>query len=429
MNAYVFPADVRLFPLDDPAPAWRVLDRPLAAVQDEVLRACGLTPVRVADRAGIHDDRPHLVLADNLWLTPEALRAFLAEAGDRSVRCHAAPGLFADRILWHVEPDAEGGKPLPLWRIDPASPAPAALRFRCDEETFDVRMPAHMGIAEGKGLETLLTRRAMVEITSWPNLWQANMQALFAITKRAKHLPWWQALYVGLAGRGNLFRMMGRLNTIGRNCRIHPTAVVELSVIGDDVEIGAYAVVRNCLVGRGALIDDHASVRASVVGEGASIANNNNVLMCVVYPRAFLISGPYQFSVFGSDCAIMHCICCDTRLDGRTIQAEVLPGISIDTRQRYLGSCYGHRVRAGAGSITAPGRAIPNDVFFLPPTDAVVGGVDPDVPRRKNLVTEGGRLVYKGRRPAPDTPAPPEELPVSVIIQSPSTNGDGPPGA
>lgn len=424
MNAYIYPSHVRLYPLDDPAAAWRVLDRPLAEVQDEVLRACGLTPVRVDDRAAIRDDRPHLVLADNLWLTPEALQAFLAETGERSVRAHAAPGPFADRILWHMEPDASGAKPLPLWRVVPGQD-PVPMPFRCDEETFDVRMPPHMGIAEGKGLETLLTRRAMVEIAAWPNLWQANMQALFAITKRAKHLPWWKALYVGIAGRGNLFRMMGKLNVIGRNCRIHPTAVVELSVIGDDVEIGAYAVVRNCVVGKGALIDDHASVRACVVGEGASIANNNNVLMCVVYPRAFLISGPYQFSVFGADCAIMHCICCDTRLDGRTVQAEVGPGVSVDTRQRYLGSCYGHRVRAGAGTITAPGRAIPNDVFFLPPTDAVVGTVDFEVPRRKNLVTEGGKVVYKGRKPAPA----PTEAPVSVVIEGPPATGSGSNGA
>ncbi len=419
MNAYIFPSHVRLYPLDDHAAEWRVLDVPLAAVQDAVLRAHGLTPVRVEDRAAIREAGPHLVLADNLWLTPEALGAFLADARarGRSARCYAAPGPFAERVLWHLEHDHVGGKPLPLWWYQPGAAAPEPLLLTLDEETFDVRMPAHMGIAEGKGLETLLTRRAMVDIESWPNLWAANMQALFAITKRAKHLPWWKALYVGIAGRGNLFRMMGKLNTIGKNCRIHPTAVVELSVIGDDVEIGAYAVVRNCVVGRGALIDDHASVRACVVGEGASIANNNNVLMCVVYPRAFLISGPYQFSLFGADCAIMHCICCDTRLDARTVMAEVGPGISVDSRQRYLGSCYGHRVRAGAGSITAPGRAIPNDIFFLPPVDAVVGGVDADLPRRKNLVTEGGRLAYKGRKPVPP---PPLDEPIAVVIEGPT---------
>lgn len=419
MKAYIVPSHVRCYPFGDAASELRVLDQPLGAWLDEVLSRRGLAAVRVEDRAAIHDPAPHLVLADNLWLAAEALAHFLAAATRQggSVRAHAAPGLFAERVLWHITPDADGSRPLPLWLIDPRSPDPAALGLTLDEEVFDVRMPAHMGVAEGKGLETLLTRHAMVPIESWPNLWQANMQALFAITKRAKHLPWWKALPVAIAGRGNLFRMMARLNTVGKNCRIHPTAVVELSVLGDDVEIGAYAVVRNAVVGKGALIDDHASVRACVVGAGASIANNNNLLMCVVYPRAFLISGPYQFSVFGSDVAIMHCICCDTRLDAKPVAAEIGPGVQVDTKQRYLGSCYGHRVRAGAGTITAPGRAIPNDVFFLPPDGSVVTGVDADVPRRRSLFTEGGKLVYKGRKPLP---APAEEMPVSVVIEGPS---------
>jgi hypothetical protein len=103
--------------------------------------------------------------------------------------------------------------------------------------------------------------------------------------------------------------------------------------------------------------------------------------------------------MFGSECAIMHCICCDTRLDGRNVVAEVGPGQSLDSHQRYLGTCYGHGVRAGAGTITAPGRAIPNELFFLPPIDAVISRIPPDLPKRKNLFTEGGSLTFRGRPP------------------------------
>jgi carbonic anhydrase/acetyltransferase-like protein (isoleucine patch superfamily) len=220
-----------------------------------------------------------------------------------------------------------------------------------------------------------------------------------ARAKRAKHLPWWRGLYALIRGGGTQSGAMQHLNTIGKNCDIHPTAVIELSEIGDGARIGAHAVVRMSVVGPGANIDDHASVRASVIGAGASVANNNNVLMCVVYPRSFIISGPYQFSMFGTETAIMHCICCDTRLDGRTVVAEVGPGKSVDSRQRYLGTCYGHGVRAGAGTITAPGRAIPNELFFLPHPDLVVVKVAQDLPKRKNLFTEGGALTFRGRPP------------------------------
>jgi hypothetical protein len=70
-------------------------------------------------------------------------------------------------------------------------------------------------------------------------------------------------------------------------------------------------------------------------------------------------------------------------------------------------------VRAGAGTITAPGRAIPNELFFLPHPDLVVARVDAELPRRKNLFTEGGGLKFRGRPPAEVTRVVPEPAPES----------------
>ena len=240
---------------------------------------------------------------------------------------------------------------------------------------------------------------AIVEIESWINLYQASIQGLMAMTRRAKTAPWWVQGWAFARGGFTLPGAMAKLNRIGKNCDIHPTAVVELCEIGDNVRIGAGALVRTSVIGDGAMIDDHASVRACVVGAGAAIANNNNLFFSVVYPDAFLVSGPYQYSLFGRACAIMHCICCDTRLDGKPVIADVGPGVAVDSRQRYLGSCYGHGVRAGAGSITAPGRAIPNLVHFLPPFDAVVTRVPPDLPVQRNVFTTEGTLKQRERRP------------------------------
>lgn len=386
MNAYLIPSQRRLYPFDDAPAAWRILDRELGQLQRETLAACGL---KLVDR----EADAQIVLSDALYFTREALQAFLD--ANQPGQAVARKGLYTERVLWHMPRNQQDHVPLPLWRRG----GEGQVLLTLDEETFDAPMPAHMGVAPGKGLEALLTRYVFVEIETWPNLFQANVQALMALSKRAKHLPWWKGLYAFVRGGGTLHGAMRHLNKIGKNCDIHSTAVVELSEIGDNVRIGAHAVVRMCVVGAGANIDDHASVRASVIGAGASVANNNNVLMCVVYPRAFIISGPYQFSIFGAECAIMHCICCDTRLDGRTVVADVGPGKSIDSRQRYLGTCYGHGVRAGAGTITAPGRAIPNELFFLPHPDGVVAKVPQDLPRRKNLFTDGGSLTFRGRPP------------------------------
>lgn len=399
MKAYILASDLSLYPFGDLPDAWRVGDRLLPDLQDEALRACGLEPVRVSSREAITAPPPHLILDATLYFTPEAIGAFLASVrrAGRSARAAVAPGLFADQVLWHVARGADGAIPLPLWYVkDEASDE--LLAMTVDEDVHDVRLPPQMATREGKGLELLLTRRPFVPITHWVSLWQANMQALFAMTARAQQLPWPRKLWAFARGGGNLYGAMGQLNTIGKNCRIHPTAVVELSEIGDDVEIGAYAVVRMSVIGRGSAISDHASVRGVVVGEGSCIANNNNVMFSLVYPNAFLISGPYQFSVFGRECVIMHCICCDTRLDGRGIKAEVAQGTVVGTPLRYLGSCYGHEVRAGAGTITGPGRAIPNGIHFLPNPNQVVNQIEASIPRAQSVFTSGGGLTTTWER-------------------------------
>jgi carbonic anhydrase/acetyltransferase-like protein (isoleucine patch superfamily) len=386
----------QIYPFNDPVGDCLVLNQRLSDTQRAALCACGCDVTFVEAWEDIDDPGPYLVLDGNLYATPEALQAFLtaARAAKSSVQASAAAGTFVQDVLWHRPKDDAGNVPLPLWFVQAGEGGAPTRRLpiELDEQTHDVRLPPHMATGEGKGMEMLITRRALVPIDTWINLYQANMQGLWAMTARARHLPWWRLLWAFALARGNLLAAMGHLNVIGKRCRIHPTAVVELCEIGDDVEIGAYAVVRMSVIGNGVNISDHASIRGVVLGEGAHIANNNNLLMTAVYPRSFLISGPYQFSMFGYDTAVMHCIDCDTRLDGKPIRAEVGEGVSVSTPLRYLGSCFGHGVRAGAGSITAPGRAIPNGIYMLPDPNQVVNRVDAGLPRKQNLFTYHGEL-------------------------------------
>jgi hypothetical protein len=52
----------------------------------------------------------------------------------------------------------------------------------------------------------------------------------------------------------------GRLNRIGKNCKIHPTARLEGCIIEDDVEIGAFCSLRASYVGRGSTIREHSLI-------------------------------------------------------------------------------------------------------------------------------------------------------------------------
>lgn len=162
-----------------------------------------------------------------------------------------------------------------------------------------------------------------------------------------------------------------RMNRIGKNCVIHPSAIIEGSIIGDNVRIGANAVVRLSAVEENCYISDNVSVVLSVLGKGTHIGNSNYINSCLTYEEAFLIHGPYQLSVFGRNSACFAVINCDIRLDRGTIKIPTSKGL-IDSMQPLLGIAYGHDSKTGGGNIIAAGRIVPNKTIINPPDNIIL---------------------------------------------------------
>ena len=167
------------------------------------------------------------------------------------------------------------------------------------------------------------------------------------------------------------YRGLKRLNKKGKNCRIHPSAIIEGSIIGDNVSIGANTIVRFSYIQKGTVIADNVSVINCVLGEKTHISNSNYVNSILTYEEVFLIHGPYQFSVFGYKSACFAVINCDIRLDEKTIKIPSSMGI-IDSDQRILGVAYGHKSKTGGGNIVAAGRIVPNDKIITPPDNIIL---------------------------------------------------------
>ncbi len=170
----------------------------------------------------------------------------------------------------------------------------------------------------------------------------------------------------GRLGSFLFYRRLKSMNKIGKNCFIHPSAIIEGSIIGDNVKIGAGAIIRVSMIGEGSTISDNVVVANSVLGAKTFIANSNFIELCQSYESVFLIHGPYQFSIFGESSACFAVINCDFRLDQQTIKIPSSIGI-IDSGQPLLGIAYGHRSKVGGGSIIAAGRIVPNDRHIYPP--------------------------------------------------------------
>jgi acetyltransferase-like isoleucine patch superfamily enzyme len=157
-----------------------------------------------------------------------------------------------------------------------------------------------------------------------------------------------------------------RRNQIGKNCQIHPTAVIEGCQIGDNVIVGANAVLRLSIIGENTYIGDTAVVTFSIVGKNNYIMTGNHIQFCLTYESVFTIHGPYQFSIFGKNTAVFATINCDIRLDEKTISIPTENGI-IDSKQYLLGIAYGHYCKVGASNIIAAGRIVPNRAILNPP--------------------------------------------------------------
>ena len=232
-------------------------------------------------------------------------------------------------------------------------------------------MPEHMtGSPEYK---IPLPDKIAVQIDHWTNLWAANIASLLVSVAEVMRTPKWKLLGTALrAGSLNQWKVASKLNRIGSNCDIHPAAYVEGSVIGNNVTIGAGSVVRESSIADNATIENNVTLNFSVVGEGSYLADGSNVRYSVINPGTFFGFSTLSCQLLGNNCFIGDGVTMtDYRLDGKNITV-LKNGSVIDTGNRILGSCVGHDSYLAAGSIVAPGRAIPNGTRLAPENSRVV---------------------------------------------------------
>lgn len=159
--------------------------------------------------------------------------------------------------------------------------------------------------------------------------------------------------------------LMERCNTIGRNCRIHPTAILEGCVVGDAVEIGPFAYLRMSVVADGAVVSEKASAKGSFLGEGAFLMGSSDVTnsyvgagSAIVCPMLFnVVFGERAFISGGSGFA-------DFNVGGAPVRVSI-EGKEVDSGLPFLGSAVGDDCFLGANLIFAPGRTIPDGTRVL----------------------------------------------------------------
>lgn len=376
MKAVRLPSPRPLAPFGDPAPALRVLDRPLHEVQAAALAAAG---VELVERPPAGE--PWLVFSERTWFTPELLRLLIA-AGPGRLRVESADYALAYEALQElpapglyeigVHPAGQGALPEGFPELEPRT-----VDLGLQSQQLDGVHPALQFAARPFPVSAALVH----QLDHWTHLLRVNLLAMAARGLQAKldfdRAPLWRkaAILLGFLLRArplSRWDVARGLSVLGRGVRIHPSAVVELSVLEDGVEVGPHAVVRGSHLGAGAKVEEHSTVNLSVLGAGSKLGRFGMLNLSVVYPNTMVShANGYQACLFGADAFLGWGV---TALDlsfGRPVKVE-RDGAWVDSGQHFLGVCVGHRARLAYGATLNAGVSVPNDAFLMGEHDGLL---------------------------------------------------------
>lgn len=370
-DAVIVPTGAPVPPFLDAPGDVQIMARPLRGQIIEALTSEGL---RVLDAPPA--DAPYVGISDRTWLSPGALRRFMAAAaGRQAARLRVEDPVFLDQTMPLQKLPERGVFEVGLFPAGAPADFGALAPITVDLGIEYTESPkVHPAVAHAFWPKAPVSDAFVHQIDHWTHILRVNWLALSATicaetrAFQAKNPLVKAAIVARLLARArslNPFRIAGAMRVVGKDCKIHPTAVIEGSTICDGVEIGPYAVIRGSWVGPRARIEEFASVTLSVVGEGARVGRRGTSFLCVLYPQAFIgDANGYQASVFGRESfAAWTTTVFDLAFDKHVkVWAD---GERVDSGGYFLGAAIGHRARIGGQVTLGYGAEVPNDAFVV----------------------------------------------------------------
>ncbi|MGQ0601278.1 MAG: DapH/DapD/GlmU-related protein [Anaerolineales bacterium] len=385
MRKIIIRDERHIHPFNDEARDLRIQNKPLWLHQRDTLSRYVDQELEVTSLYAVPHTvtREAIVYRDNLFFDQEYIDLFIAEAKRTGRPCRAAFSTDNRTFIQHALPLAtsyiHSGKLYfaDLWYfpqgVDPdAAPEPIIIDFKTREIGF-YRVPTYMSNDKGD-LVYQVPMRGLIAIDAWVHIFIADaVYGLFGRGARFEDRLDRDVLYnMKVLGRalleGKQVLQCSELVKIGKNCIIHPSAVISgPAIIGDNCTIGAGVVIENSTIGDNVNISQGCQVMLSTVGDGAFlpfrsalflttlmehsiVAQNTCLQMCVIGRRTFVGAG----STFT-----------DYNLLTMPIRAMNGDGMLADAGAPVLGGCVGHNCRLGSGLIIYPARTVESDVILF----------------------------------------------------------------
>ena len=396
MKVFVEPTGRRIAPFGDPVAETPVENRPLSAWLDEAIAGAGFTRI---DRL----EPPCLVVPDALLCTAGALSAFVNGAEGRDAVFVLKRSRFGETttpVQPRVVPVEEGWRFEALRFVSGRDEAPVDVVVDPEEQLIEFPVQPHF-----VGTDTVsmgIARHPVMTLHHWVHILWAN-QVIGGIELRSTPAWRWalRGLWAALRARSiNKWRVLGKLNRIGKGCDIHPTAIVEGSTLGPGCSVGPYSRVLFSKLGAGVNVMQHCSVELCTLGDRATVSEQTCLRFSVLYPDAVASQYLMQQCVLGrATVTTGGSFSMDLNFD-QDIRVP-LDGALHSTGTRFLGSAFGHRSRVGTGFWLASGRMVPNDYFLIRDPDKVLSKLPDGLPGREPLIA--GERALRPITPASST--------------------------
>lgn len=386
LPVYVVPTGRRIEPFGDPVTETPIGNRPLSAWQADAFQDAGLTVIDALTP-------PCLIVPDTLFATGDSLRQFVDQAAGRD----AVLVLKKSRFGASTTPVQAGVTEVKAgWRFEAIrfesgrNEPPVDIIVDPGETEFDVPAPPYL---KDETIELGIVRDPLMTLHHWVHIIWIN-QAIGGIELlRTPKWKWVLRVLMGIlkARSFNKWNILQKSNTIGKGCDIHPTAVVEGCTLGDNVVIGPFCRVLFSTLDDGVNLMPGAQVELCTVGQKATISEMSVLRFSVLYPEATVSQHLMQQCVVGRQ-ALTTAGAYSIDLNFEQDIRVPLDGALHSTKQRFLGSAFGHRCRIGTGFWMASGRMVPNDYFLVRDPEHVLAKLPLNLPTDGPLIASGRTL-------------------------------------
>lgn len=392
MHRYIIEDKRHVPPFNEPASQLTVGLTPLKLHIEDVIASvqpdCILGPTLQSKNDLNLVDTEAVVYRDSVWFDAEFFEYFITEAKKLGKACRAAFPASDKAFHTYTIPLTKGfeaalasdGKSIlflcDLWYFpDGYTPEiePIVVPSNAREIGF-YSVPDFMTMEQGD-LTHYAPERAFISVESWVHIYFASIiYGNFGRAGRLDHkietsvFAKLKLLWKAVMEQKQIMSASGAVK-IGKNCDIHPSAIITgPAEIGDNCAIGAGVVIDNCTIGSDVTIDAGCVLMMSTVGnrcflpfrsslylthvmENSIIAQNTCLQMCVIGRNSFVGAG-------------------STFTDFNLIAQKPIRAVNIDgelsaVSQIVLGSAVGHNCRIGSGMIVFPGRMVESDVVLV----------------------------------------------------------------